>query len=145
MITSFCMSWISSAVRCGSIVKSAISPPMSARTCQAEAWHEILPMVRPVVSLHERLAATRDPGHEPVDGRRRRHEHPLPLGPAPVQIADALGDLDDAEVLAAGREDPDACGAGHPDVAAFVRLHPVDEAALREVAVADPLGEHAVV
>ncbi len=44
-----------------------------------------------------------------------------------------------------GADHPDAVGAGDVDVAALVELHPVDEAALRQVAVADVLGEHAPV
>ena len=56
-----------------------------------------------------------------------------------MDVADALGDLDDAEVLAVGCERPDAAGAGDPDVAALVALHPVDEAAGGDVPVADVL------
>src|SRR5690349_11531522 len=116
MITSFCMSWTIRTVRFGSSVKSAISPPTSR------------------LRVHERLAAAGDTGLEAVERRRGRDEHPLPVGAAPVDVPDTLRDLDDAEVLAVRGEDPDALRAGHPDVAALIALHPVDEAALGEVA-----------
>src|SRR5256714_6881274 len=50
-----------------------------------------------------------------------------------------------AEVLPSRAEDPDAFGAGDPDGAALVALHPVDEIALLETPCADALGERAPV
>src|SRR5690242_12427796 len=79
MITSFCRSWTISAVRFGSILKSAISPPSQ--------------------SAHERLAPSRDLRLEPVEAVRRADEHPLPVGPAPVVVPDGLGDPHGAEML----------------------------------------------
>ena len=64
-------------------------------------------------------------------------------GAAPVEVADVLGHLDGADVLARRVEHPHAAGAGDPDVAALVELHPVGEVADLEDARADPVGEHA--
>src|SRR2546421_3660482 len=86
MITSFCRSWTISAVRFGSIVKSAIARLLSA---------------------HEGFAPSRHLGLEAVEAVRCADEHPLPAGAAPVQVADALRNLDDAEVLTVRAEDPD--------------------------------------
>src|SRR4051812_34700926 len=117
IITSFCMSWMISAARLRSM--STLSFSLM------------------VPSAHERLAAAAHLGLDAVQGRRRRHEQPAPVGAAPVQVADALRNLDDAEMLALGREDPHTFGPGHPDVAALVALHPVHELARLEVAGAD--------
>ena len=89
--------------------------------------------------------AVGDAHADPVDGRRRRDEQGLPAVLAPVHVPDRLRHLDHAEMLAVGREDPDTVRAGDVDVAALVELHPVDETALREITVADVLGEHAAV
>src|SRR5947208_1456290 len=94
-----------------------------------------------IAELHERLAAPGDLGLEPIQAGRGADEHPLPLRAAPVEVADALGNLDHAEVLSFRAEDPDAFGAGDPDGAALVALHPVDEIALLETPRADALGE----
>src|SRR2546428_11783632 len=48
-------------------------------------------------------------------------------------------------MLAGGGEAPEPVRTAHPDVAALVAFHPVDESALCEVAVSDVRGEHAAV
>src|SRR5262245_44620362 len=80
-----------------------------------------------------------------VDGRRRRDVQRLPVVVAPVEVAGAFGDVDGPEMLALRAKDPNAPGPGDVDVAALVRLHAVDEPALRDVAVADVLRKHASV
>src|SRR2546421_12813689 len=72
MITSFCRSWTISAARFGSILKSAIARLLSA---------------------HEGLAPPGNFRFEAVEAGRRAHEHPLPVGAAPVQVADGFGDV----------------------------------------------------
>src|SRR5438132_1077584 len=102
MITSFCRTWTISAVRLGSILKSAIARLLSA---------------------HERFFAPRDLRLEAVEAVRRADEHPLPVGTAPVVVADGLRDLNGAEMLSVRAEDPDALRPRDPDVAALVALH----------------------
>src|SRR5438309_11703608 len=113
MITSFWRSWMISAADFGSI-----------RSIRLLLVHVAEPVA---ADLHAHA----------IDRRRGRDVHRLPVVAAPVQVAGALRDLDHAEVLAFGAEDPDAVRAGDVDVAPLVGLHPVDEAALGEVAVAD--------
>src|SRR4051812_16833483 len=120
MITSFCRSWMIIAADLGSIRSISL------------LTHVAEPVAR---DLHAHA----------VDRRRGRDVQGLPVGVAPVQVADRLGHLDRAEVLALGREDQDAVGAGDVDVALLVELHAVDEVTLREVGGADALREHAAV
>ena len=63
---------------------------------------------------------------------------------APGEVADDLGHLDHAEVLAGRVDDPDAAGPGHPDVAALVALHTVGRAVV-DLAVADVAEEQPAV
>src|ERR1044071_3574846 len=123
MITSFCMSWISSAVRLGSSFSLALS-----------------------ISLlgHVGLAPRPDLRLECVQGRRARDEHRVPVGAAPGQVADVLRDPDRSEMLAVRADHPDAARAYDPDVALHVALHPVRDSLLDDPA-ADPLEEHASV
>src|SRR5262249_9360617 len=111
IITSFCRSWIRSAVRFGFSLSLAIR----------------------VLLVHVGLAAARDLRLHPVQRGRRRNEEPVPVGPSEGQVPHALGDPDDADVLTVRTEHPDALGAGDPDVPLLVALHPVDEAALLQV------------
>ena len=67
-----------------------------------------------------------------------------PVVAAPRQVAGVLRDVDHAEVLGFGRDDPDAARSRHPDVAALVALHPVRDPLL-DHAGADSLEEHAAV
>src|SRR5438132_8626831 len=121
MITSFWRSWMIRAADFGSI-----------RSIRLLLAHVAEPVA---ADLHPHA----------VDRRRGRDVEPLPVVVAPVQVPSALRYLNGAEVLALGAEDPDALGAGDVDVALLVRLHPVDEAAFGEVAVADVLREDAAV
>src|SRR6266540_719006 len=126
-ITSFCRSWMISTVPLGSSFSGSVS---------------FSPIVPPLG--HERLAASRGLRLEAVETGRRAHEHPAPVSAAPVEVADRLGDLDRAQVLAFGRDHPDACGPRHPEVPELVALHPVDEIHFLEARGADVLGQHAV-
>src|SRR5712691_1190519 len=121
MITSFWRSWITRAAEFGSMRSIC------------------LPLV------HVAEPVSRDLHPYAVDGGRGRDVERAPVVVAPVDVADALRHLDRAEMLTVRREDPDAVGAGDVDVALLVELHPVDEATLGQVAVADVLGEHAAV
>src|SRR5215217_7048133 len=98
MITSFCRSWITSAVR----------PASRERTSSLTS------------SPHVREPVAGDLAGHAVDRRRRRDEQLVPAGAAPIQVADGLRDLDGADVLPLRAEDADAAGPGHPDVAALV-------------------------
>src|ERR1044071_1916365 len=104
MITSFCMSWISSAVRLGSSFSLAMS-----------------------ISLlgHVGLAPRPDLRLECVQRRRARDEHRVPVGAAPGEVADVLRDPDRAEVLAVGADHPNAARPRDPDVALLVAFHAV--------------------
>src|SRR4051794_9984183 len=124
MITSFCMSWMISAVRPGSSVIACALTGASPHVGKAVAAD---------LALHA------------VDRGRRGDVEPVPVGPAPVQVADGLGDLHGAELPALGVEHAHAAGAGDPDVAALVELHPVDQVADVDVAGPDALGHHAAV
>src|SRR5262249_26528834 len=126
VMTSFCRSWMISAVRFGSSCSDAFSAMSSS-------------------SPHERLAPRGGLRLEPVETGARADEHRAPAGAAPVEIADGLGDLDDAEVLALCAQHPDAARPRHVDVPALVALHAVDEVALLEARRPDPLGEEAPV
>src|SRR5215212_255885 len=120
MITSFCRSWMTSAVR----------PASRERTSSLTS------------SPHVREPVAGDLAGHAVDRRRRRDEQLVPAGAAPIQVADGLRDLDGADVLPLRAEDADAAGPGHPDVAALVELHAVDEVAGLEAGRADAVGEH---
>src|SRR3954451_6898328 len=124
MITSFCMSWMISAVRRGS----------------SATWLSLT-----AASPHVGKAVAADLALHAVERRRRRDEQPVPVRAAPVQVADGLRDLDGADLPALGVEDAHAAGARHPDVAALVELHPVDQVADVDVAGADVTGHHAAV
>src|SRR4051794_11360635 len=117
-ITSFCRSWMMSAVR-----------PGSRFTCSPSV-------------VGERRG--RHLGVDAVQRRGARDEEGLPVRAAPRQVADVLRDLDDAEVLAVRADHPDALRPGHPDVAALVALHPVRDALL-DHAAADVVEEQAPV
>src|SRR4051794_13684297 len=123
MITSFCMSWMISAVRCGS----------SARASSVTAS----PHVGEPVAGHR--------ARDPVQGRAGGDEELVPARAAPVEVAHVLRHLDRPDVVAVRVEDAHAARAGHPDVAALVELHAVDEVADLEVAAADVPGQLAVV
>src|SRR5918994_6589009 len=110
IITSFCRSWMISAQRAGSRVN-------------ASSFIFVL-------LAHVRLAARADLRPDRVQGCRARDEERVPVVAAPGDIARVLRDLHHAEVLAGGGDDPDPAGAGHPDVAALVALHPVGDALL---------------
>src|SRR6185436_396600 len=103
-MTSFCRSWMMSAVRARSRLTGLSS------------------VVGKAGRGHLRLDA--------VHGRRRGDEQRPPAGAAPAEVADVLGRLDHAEMLARRVEHPHAAGSGDPDVAALVALHPVDDAVL---------------
>src|SRR2546430_14492626 len=105
MITSFCRSWTISAER---LPSSGISHVRSSGL----PW------------LHERLAPPGDLRFEPIQAGRRADEHPLPLRAAPVEVADALRNLDHAEGLSSPAKGPDPLRAGDPEGAAPVALHP---------------------
>src|SRR5919205_3660850 len=122
MITSFCMSWMISAVRLGS---SVISFALTAAS----------PHVGKAVAAHL--------GRDPVHRRGRGDEQDVPVGAAPVEVADVLGHLHGPDLLAVGIEHAHAAGPGHPDVAPFVELHAVDQVPDLEIAGADALGEDA--
>src|SRR6266851_7867732 len=121
MITSFWRSWITRAAEFGSMRSICL------------------------LLMHVAELVAGDLHPYAVDRGRGRDVERAPVVVAPVDVADALRHLDRAEMLAVRREDPDAVGAGDVDVALLVELHPVDEAALRQVAVPDVLGEHAAV
>src|SRR5918996_2025007 len=123
MITSFCRSWMISAVRLGSSCRDSFS----------------LIGLSSFPDVGQRSRADLD--LDPVERGRARHEHVLPPGAAPGEVADGLGHLDHAQVLALEADHPDAAGAGHPDVAALVALHPVRDSLLDDAA-ADALEEH---
>src|SRR2546426_5265885 len=126
MITSFCKSWMISAELLASSRRTSFSLMYSS-------------------SAHERLTPA---GHlclEAVEAGRGADEHPFPVRATPVDVADVLGDSDDAEVLTIRTEHPDALRARYPDVAALVALHAVDEVALLEGSRADALREHPAV
>src|SRR5919206_3365235 len=120
MITSFCMSWMISAVRWGS---SAI-------------WFSLT-----AASPHVGKAVAADLALHAVERRRRGDEQPVPVRAAPVQVADGLGHLHGADLPAVGVEDAHAARARDPDVAALVELHAVDQAADVDVAASDALGK----
>src|SRR5580765_7453202 len=122
IITSFCRSWISSAVRFGFSFSFAI----------------------PRLLCHVRLAPRADLGLDRVQRGRARDEQGLPARAAPREVAGVLRDLDHAEMLALGADHPDAAGARDPDVAFLVALHPVRDALLDQ-AGADAFEEHAPV
>src|SRR4051812_12844770 len=104
IITSFCRSWISIAVFFGfSFFSFAIASLLA----------------------HVRLAPRADLGLDRIQRRRARDEQGVPVGPTPREVARVLRDLDHAEVLAGRADHPDAAGAGDPDVALLVALHPV--------------------
>src|SRR6476659_8924923 len=119
IITSFCRSWIRSAVRFGFSFSFAIGRLL----------------------FHVRLAPRADLRLDRVERGRARDEQGVPVGTAPGEVAGVLRDLDHAEVLALGADHPDAAGAGDPDVAFLVALHPVRDALL-DHAGADALEEH---
>src|SRR3954447_436089 len=107
MMTSFWRSWMMRAVRCA----SSRSDSSVTR------------------SPHVGETVARDGALKAVHRRRRGDEQPAPVGAAPVDVAHGLGDLDRADVLSLGVEDADPARTRHPDVAALVELHPVDEVA----------------
>src|SRR4051794_7643480 len=123
MITSFCMSWMISAQRPGSSCRSSTL----------------------MGSPHVGQTVTGDLARDPVQRGRRGDEQPVPVRPAPVEVADRLGHLDGAELLALRVEHAHAARARDPDVAALVELHPVHEVAGVEVAGADAGGQHAAI
>src|SRR3954469_26065571 len=110
MMTSFCMSWMTSAVR------EASSRRRSSVASLTRSPH-VVESVSGDLALHA------------VHRGRRRDEQPVPVRAAPVDVAHVLGDVDRPEVAALGADHPDALGAGHVDVAALVELHAVDELA----------------
>src|SRR5215210_7073856 len=83
-----------------------------------------------VLLAHVRLAARADLRPDRVQRRRARDEERVPVLAAPAQVARVLGDLDHAEVLGGRGDDPDPAGAGDPDVAPLVALHPIGDAFL---------------
>src|SRR5690349_21519145 len=116
-ITSFCRSWMISAVFRAASFRSAMTPP-SAHAHIGDA-----------VAAHLQLHA--------IDRGRAGAIELVPVAPAPVQVAGVLGHADHAEMPAGRREHPDAARPGDVDVAALVALHPVDQAG-GELAGADP-------
>ena len=94
-------------------------------------------------SPHVRELVAADLALDAVERGRGRDEQDVPVRAAPVEVADVLGHLDGADLLAVGVEDAHAARAGDPDVAALVELHPVDEVADVQVARADALGDDA--
>src|SRR5215203_5559469 len=120
--TSFCMSWMISAHRAASRVSA------SSFIC--------------VLLAHVRLAARADRRSDRVQRRRARDEDRVPVLTTPAEVARVLRDLDHAEVLAGGGDDPDPARPGDPDVAPLVTLHPVGDPFL-DHAGADSLGEQA--
>src|SRR5918912_4400024 len=111
MITSFCRSWMISAERFASRFRLSCSATASS-------------------SAHVRETVARDLALDAVERRRAREEQPVPVRAAPVEVADVLWYLDDAEVLALRADHPHAARPGHVDVAALVALHPVGDAFL---------------
>src|SRR3954453_14884098 len=99
MITSFCMSWMISAVRRGS----------------SATWLSLTS-----ASPHVRKPVAADLALHAIHRRRRGDEQQVPARAAPVEVADVLRDHDRPDLLPAGVEHADAARAGHPDVAALV-------------------------
>src|SRR3954452_14254118 len=128
MITSFCMSWMTRAVRPGSSV-----------TTSARVSSDIA-----LLLSHVRLAPWADLRRDRVDRRGRRNEQGVPVWPAPRMVADVLRHLNCPEVLTLRADHPEAARPGDPDVAELVAFHPVRDALL-DHAGADALEEHAPV
>src|SRR4051812_9886881 len=141
--TTFC------AVACAGAPESANAPP-SMITSFWRSWMIIAERFRSSLrpsslteSPHVGESVAGDLAGDAVDRGGRGDEQLVPVRPAPIDVADVLGDLDRADVPAAGIEDADAARPGDPDVAALVELHAVDEVADLEAARADPVGQHA--
>src|SRR5262249_39844116 len=94
MITSFCMSWMIRAQRLGS-------------SCRASSL---------TASPHVGESVAGDLALEAVHRARGGDEQLAPVRSAPVKVADGLGHLDGADVLALGVEHAHAARAGDPDV-----------------------------
>src|SRR6266850_770976 len=121
-ITSFWRSWMIRAARPGSRSMRSVSLTVSSSRHVAEpiAGH-----------LHR----------DPVQRGRAGHVQVAPIVAAPVEVADVLRDLDDAQQLCVRTDHPDAAGTRDVDVAVLVALHPVRDSFL-DHARADVLEEH---
>src|SRR4051812_15282564 len=143
MITSFCRSWIRSAVFFGFSLFSlaTVGSPLSAGGSRRSRPP---PAKKSGRLAHVGLAARPDLGLHGIQRGAARNEERVPVGAAPREVADVLGDPDGAEVLARGADHPDAARAGDPDVPLLVALHPVRDALLDHTG-ADAVEEHAAV
>src|SRR5256886_1366872 len=122
IITSFCRSCTTSAARAGSTLTCSLSLTASSSGHVAEP---VAPDLHP----------------DPVKRGRARHIEIAPVVAAPVEIADVLGHLDHAEVLALRADHPDAARPGDVDVASLVALHSVGDPLLDHTR-ADAVEEH---
>src|SRR5256885_1371724 len=122
IITSFCRSCTTSAARAGSTLTCSLSLTASSSGHVAEP---VAPDLHP----------------DPVKRGRGRHIEIAPVVAAPVEVADVLGHLDHAEVLALRADHPDAARPGDVDVASLVALHSVGDPLLDHTR-ADAVEEH---